>query len=138
MTQQIYQKIQLENDSKKVYSQLIKKYGEMTVIAYIIGGATGLAMGFAAGLLKYRFLWKSIIKSDREITMKSLYARMGISYGINIAVLAAVFFLRGIIPTEFVSTLLGTAVGLSLAGKLAPPTKIAGHVKSDQVKENAS
>lgn len=108
------------------------------MITYLIGGASGLAAGFAAGLIKYLILWKNVIRTDREITKNSLLVRMGISYGINVAVLAGVFIFRNIIPTEFVSTLIGAAIGLSLAGKLAPPGRIVDHVKQDQVKENAS
>ena len=48
---------------------------------------------------------------------------------INIAVLATVFLLRDIMSFSFVAALFGAAVGLSIAGKLAPVRKIIQHIR---------
>ena len=46
-------------------------------------------------------------------------------------VLAVVFILRKHLPFDFATALLGAAVGLSLAGKLAPMKKITAHVREE-------
>ncbi len=97
--------------------------------AYILGVAVGLAYGAAAGVIKYLILWRGIAKSDRELTSGALYARFGASFVINFVVLLAVFLLRKIMPFDFYMTILATAIGLSISGKLVPMPGLASRVK---------
>lgn len=102
----------------------------MSMITSCAAGAlAGLVYGFLIGFAKYTFLWKTIIKSDNELTSGALYARMGISWATNFAALLVVFLIRNIIPLNFAAVLIASAVGLSLSGKLAPVGEIVSHVK---------
>lgn len=96
---------------------------------YIGGAIAGAAYGSLIGYIKYTALWKRILKSDREITTRTLYQHMGISYAINIAALLVVFLMRDLLPWEFTAVLIAAAVMLSLIGKLAPMSEIMDHVK---------
>lgn len=100
---------------------------------YIWGVLAGLAFGGLAGIIKYFALWHRTLNApeDRGIKPSSVYTRMIISNIANVAVLAAVFFLRACMPFDYVAALLGAAVGLSLAGKLAPMKKITAHVREE-------
>ena len=93
------------------------------------GVAAGLVYGFPVGFLKYICLWKTILKSDRELTSGALYGRMGISWVVNVAALLVVFIFRNIMPVNFAAAMIGAAVGLSISGKLAPIGDIVSHVK---------
>ena len=100
---------------------------------YIWGVLAGLVFGGLAGIIKYFALWHRTLNApeDRGIKPSSVYTKMIISNVVNVAVLAAVFFLRAYMPFDYVAALIGTAVGLSLAGKLAPMKKITGHVREE-------
>lgn len=97
--------------------------------SYLIGILVGLAYGGAAGVIKYLLLWRSIAKTDKELTSGALYGRFGISYAINFVVLLVVFLLRKTMPFDFYMTILATAIGLSIAGKLVPMRSLASRVK---------
>lgn len=100
---------------------------------YVWGALAGLAFGGAAGVIKYFALWRRTLNApeDSGITPSSVYTRMIISNIANVAVLAAVFFLRACMPFDYVAALLGAAAGLSLAGRLAPMKKITAHVREE-------
>lgn len=102
------------------------------MLTIIEGAIAGFIYGALIGLIKYAALWKNVVKTDREITTGVLYARLGIGYAINIATLFLVFILRNVMPLHFGATLIAAAIGLSLAGKLAPISEITGHVKGDR------
>ena len=97
---------------------------------YIWGVLAGLVFGGLAGIIKYFALWHRTLNApeDRGIKPSSVYTKMIIS---NVAVLAVVFILRKHLPFDFATALLGAAVGLSLAGKLAPMKKITAHVREE-------
>lgn len=101
---------------------------------YIWGALAGLAFGGLIGLIKYYFLWHRAAKLPEtgEITSSYVYIRMIASNIINIAVLATVFLLRDIMSFSFVAALFGAAVGLSIAGKLAPVRKIIQHIREER------
>lgn len=101
------------------------------MLAIFEGIIAGFIYGALIGVIKYTALWKNIIKSDKEITTGVLYARLGIGYAINVATLFLIFILRNVLPLHFAATLIAAAVGLSLAGKLAPMNEIVNHVKGD-------
>ena len=103
-----------------------------TITACVAGAIIGLIYGGLIGLIKYVCLWKNVIKTEKELTMGVLYIRMGIGYAVNILTLLLVFLIRNAIPLNFMATLLAAAVGLSLAGKLAPMTRIIDHVKQEK------
>ena len=100
---------------------------------YIWGVLAGLAFGVLAGIIKYFALWHRTLNApeDRGIKPSSVYTKMIISNVVNVAVLAVVFILRKHLPFDFATALLGAAVGLSLAGKLAPMKKITAHVREE-------
>ncbi|MDD5823364.1 MAG: hypothetical protein PUD55_02890 [Firmicutes bacterium] len=97
--------------------------------SYLIGIVAGLAFGGGAGVLKYLVLWRKIAKTDVELTTGGLYTRFGVSYVTNFIVLLVVFLLRKSLPFDFFTTILATAIGLSLAGKLVPLASLASRVK---------
>lgn len=101
------------------------------MLTIIEGAIAGFIYGALIGVVKYTALWRNIIKTDKEITTGVLYARLGIGYAINVATLFLVFILRNIMPLHFAATLIAAAVGLSLAGKLAPMNQVMNHVKGD-------
>lgn len=98
---------------------------------YLIAGVIGLIYGVAVGGLKYAVLWRTIIKTQREITSGVLTKRMLIGYAINIATLLFVFILRNVIPLDYMWLLIGTAVGLTLMSKLLPISKVMDCVKTN-------
>ena len=100
---------------------------------YVWGALAGLAFGGLAGIIKYFALWHRSLSApeDRGIKPSSVYTKMIISNVVNVAVLAVVFIVRKHLPFDFATALLGVAVGLSLAGKLAPMKKITAHVREE-------
>lgn len=100
---------------------------------YIWGALAGLAFGGLAGAIKYYILWHRTAKLPEtgEITPSYVYIRMIASNIVNIAVLATVFLLRDIMSFSFVAALFGAAVGLSIAGKLAPVKKIIRRIREE-------
>lgn len=86
---------------------------------YILGAAAGILYGGSVGLLKYIFLWKKMTDDACDaITTKMVYIRLIISYVANVAALLSTYFVRNIIPFDFAAFAIGTAVALSLAGKI--------------------
>ena len=104
-----------------------------SILDYVWGVLAGLAFGGLAGIIKYFALWHRTLNApeDRGIKPSSVYTKMIISNVVNVAVLAVVFILRKHLPFDFATALLGAAVGLSLAGKLAPMKKITAHVREE-------
>lgn len=100
---------------------------------YIWGALAGLAFGGLVGAIKYYILWHRAAKLPEagELTPSYVYVRMIASNIVNIAVLATVFLLRDIMCFSFVAALLGVAVGLSVAGKLAPVKKIIRRIREE-------
>lgn len=86
---------------------------------YVVGALAGILYGGLVGVCKYFFLWRGILsaKDDDTITMKKMYLRMFISYAVNIVTLFATYFVRNLIPFDFVAFAIATALALSLAGK---------------------
>lgn len=95
----------------------------------IAGAIAGAAYGIVVGYIKYAAIWKKTLKSDNKISMGVLYRHLGLSYAVNILTLLFVFLMRNHIPWNFAAVLIGTAVMLSLAGKLAPMNEIMSHVE---------
>lgn len=90
-------------------------------LEYFLAGIIGLAFGVLAGLVKYFLIWKRPLKSKKQdLTLGSLYLRMGLSFLFNVLVLAIVFFTRNLVDLNFTVLILLTAVGLSLMLKLTP------------------
>lgn len=96
---------------------------------YIAGAIAGAAYGGLIGYIKYFALWRSVIKNNKKMTSGGLYQRMGISYAVNILTLFSIFMLRDVIPWDFMTVMIASAVMLSLIGKLAPMSEIANHVE---------
>ena len=101
------------------------------MFSYIAGALAGAAYGSVIGYIKYAALWKRILKTNKKITTGVLYQHMGISYAINVVTLLIVFLLRDMLPWDFMTVMIASAVMLSLAGKLAPMSEIVGHVKEE-------
>lgn len=93
---------------------------------YVVGALVGILYGGLVGVCKYFFLWRSILsaKEDESITMKTMYFRMFISYVINIITLLITYFVRDLIPFDFVVFAIATALALSLAGKVFSLQKV--------------
>lgn len=85
---------------------------------YILGVLVGLIYGGLVGFLKYILLWKKMLKvTDDTITMNMVTARLMLSYLTNAVTLVVVFLVRNIVPLDFISLAVSTAVALSLSGK---------------------
>ena len=65
------------------------------------------------------------------MTSATLYQRMGISYAVNISTLFSVFLLRNVIPWDFMTVMIASAVMLSIIGKLAPMSEIVSHMEEE-------
>lgn len=99
---------------------------------YFLGALAGILYGGLVGTLKFFFLWRGILhqKDESKIVDKMVYGRMMISYFVNLITLLIVYFVRNIIPFDFVAFAIATAVALSVAGKAFPMRKI--YQKIDQ------
>jgi hypothetical protein len=88
-------------------------------LEYVVGALAGILYGGLVGLCKYFFIWRPILspKKDETVTMKKMYLGMFISYAVNVITLLITYFLRDIIPFDFVAFAIATAVALSVAGK---------------------
>ena len=100
---------------------------------YIWGVLAGLAFGGLAGIIKYFALWHRTLNApeDRGIKPSSVYTKMIISNVVNVAVLAVVFIVRMHLHFFFETGLLGAAVVVSLAVKVAPMKKLTAHVREE-------
>lgn len=86
---------------------------------YILGAVAGLLFGGIVGVLKNLFIWSRYEKADTDsngnpAAANSIYARAMISYFVNIATLFVAFFIRNIIPFNWVAFLIATALMLSV------------------------
>lgn len=117
-----------------------KPKNEVKALTYVIGAVAGAVFGVAAGFIKYFLLWRPIAKGVRSCDTKHVYGNMAISMLINVAVLLTVYFLRHQWPYSFEATIIATALGLSLAGKLFPLkaalTQGTATAKSDATEDN--
>lgn len=92
---------------------------------YFLGAVAGIVYGGLVGFLKYFFLWRKLLKEENNaVNMKVVTVKMIISYAINFVTLILTYFLRNIIPFDFVAFAVGTAMALSLAGKIFSMQKI--------------
>lgn len=92
-------------------------------MSYVAGAIAGLILGGVAGQLKNLFIWQRYLKKSasdekEQGQIGGLYARAMISYFVNILTLAAAFFLRNIVPFNWVAFLIGTAAALSGMNKI--------------------
>lgn len=76
----------------------------------IFGALAGLAWGALWGFLNTRILKRSIEKNNNQAMLAANLIRTLV----DLASLAAVFLLRGILPFRYEAMLIGTAVSLSL------------------------
>lgn len=99
---------------------------------YVLGGIAGIAYGSVVGLLKYLFLWRKIANqkdtpdsSDEasKLSMEAIGKRLFISSGINIVTLMATLIFKNSHMIDFAALAIGTAVALSLAGRIFPVKK---------------
>ncbi len=86
---------------------------------YVWAVVMGVLYGGFVGVCKYLFLWRKVIhpKDDWELTTKRMYTRMFLSMAINTATLLLVYFTRNILPVDFVTFAIATALALSLSGR---------------------
>ena len=98
---------------------------------YVIGVLVGLAFGALAGYIKYLLLWRGLVKTEDDVDGTKLVSRMLISNLANVLILLIVFLVRNVMPFEFVSTILGTAIGLSVVIKISPERDIRKKIKED-------
>ncbi len=86
---------------------------------YVFGAIVGLIYGGLVGFLKYLFLWKGLANDDdNTISMKTVSIRMIISFVTNFITLIITYFVRDIIPFDFTALAIGTAIALSISGKV--------------------
>ena len=99
---------------------------------YVVGAFAGIVYGGLVGVCKYFFLWRGIFlpRGDSPITMKRMYLCMFLSYTINIITLLVAYFIRNIIPFDFVAFAIATAVALSAAGKVFSLQKVFKKTKT--------
>lgn len=95
----------------------------------LLGGVAGLLYGAVIGYLKYALLWKKTIKKEESIAMSAVTKRMVANYAVNLLALLFVFLLRNVMPFDFMWPLLGTAVALSVATRLAPMHEVMKYVE---------
>lgn len=92
---------------------------------YFLGAVAGITYGGLAGFLKFFFLWRKLLKEENSTAnMKIVTVKMIISYVINFVILIITYFVRNIIPFDFVAFAVGTAMALSLAGKIFSIQKV--------------
>ncbi len=99
---------------------------EVRAVPYVLGALVGAAVGGAAGVLKYLFLWRPWQKKPASRTEKSLYLRMLISNGVNVVVLVGLFLLRNVLPFPFYAVIIAAALALSVSGKLCSIARLPG------------
>ncbi len=76
----------------------------------VLGGLIGLVWGALCGFVNTRILKKAMEKNSNNAVM----AANGIRMGVDLASLAAVYFLRTVLPFPYEAILVGTAVALSV------------------------
>jgi len=87
---------------------------------FVISAIVGLAYGGAAGYLKYTLLWRNLLNIEGSVKMKNaeIMTKVFLGYIINAVVLIVVALAKDILPIDVLATLLGTAIGLSVSGKV--------------------
>ena len=90
-------------------------------MTYVMGAILGAVLGGAVGLLKKRFVWGDYLEREADMTgeASALYTRMLISNFINLATLAAAFFLRNVQPFDAIAFLIGTGLALAALNRFA-------------------
>lgn len=85
------------------------------------GVIAGLVLGLFIGYFKNLFIWEKYLQRNDDAYAPNeagaLYSRMLAGNVVNIAVLAAVFFVRGFVPFDGITFLVGTAVGLTVMSR---------------------
>lgn len=100
---------------------------------YIVGATIGLTYGGVAGIIKYRILWGGKNSSSgSDFTAGMMYLKMSLSFILNVIILLVPFLTRNLYGFNFMTTILATAVGLSLTGKLSPLGKKLWRVREDR------
>ncbi len=83
---------------------------------YVIGAVTGLAIGCLLGYLKNLIVWSRYVKkaenNEYENETAQVYGRALASFVANSVNLVIIYFLRKIVPVEWISYFLGGATGL--------------------------
>jgi small-conductance mechanosensitive channel len=94
-------------------------------LEYVLGTIAGIIYGGLVGFFKYFCLWRKLLKEgDDTVTMKKMSVRLIVSYVINFVTLIITYFVRNVIPFDFVAFAVATALALSLAGRFFPIQKI--------------
>lgn len=92
------------------------------MVTYVVGAIAGLVFGGVIGVLKNIFIWQKYLKKNAGNNgndgAAAIYGRALVSNFVNVATLAAAYFARNVIPFDFVSFIIGTAVALSIMNKV--------------------
>lgn len=92
------------------------------MVTYVAGAIAGLILGAIVGILKNIFIWQKYLKKNAHNNgddgAGAILGRAALSNVVNVATLALAYFLRNIIPFDFVSFIIGTAVALSIMNKV--------------------
>lgn len=86
-------------------------------MSYVIGAVVGLTAGALIGHLKNILIWKGYVNKDdgsQGNESAQVYSRAMISYFVNILVLVIVFFLRNLMPWNWMVCLVAVATGMAL------------------------
>lgn len=91
------------------------------MIKIAVGVMVGLIFGSLAAFLNYRISKHYIEKNRNSGGREGMLSVMGVNFVrmlVNVVTLAAVFFLRNILPWPFTAVVIGTALGLSAVSAL--------------------
>jgi hypothetical protein len=102
---------------------IFRKRGDEADLTYVFGSVAGLLLGGLVGYLKNRLLWEKYLTQTQSSgadpgEVRGVYTRSMISYAVNIATLALVFFVRNIVPFSDTAFLIGTAAALVAMNKV--------------------
>jgi drug/metabolite transporter (DMT)-like permease len=92
-----------------------------TTMSYIIGGLLGLVFGTIVAYLNTNITRHYIRSNNERKSPEGTGKALAFSFGrqlIDIAALCIVFFTRKFVPFPIISTLIGTAIGLTLISYL--------------------
>lgn len=81
---------------------------------YVLGAIAGLIFGAVVAFLKARFLWKGRLETDDPTQIGGVMAASALSFFINVAALAVVFLLRGVLPFSWIACLLALGLAMSI------------------------
>ena len=99
---------------------------------FVFGALAGLVWGALAALLNREINKKALEKNSTNAMLAANMARTAV----DIAALAAVFFLRKVLPFRFEAMLVGTAVSLSLLTIVFSYRLVGEGLKKDADKTN--